>query len=159
DLLETDTIASRSERSWRLKTTMTRPNVLALIITACSCLGYTASVSGADDGSSPTDLLQGAYRFQREGWIYVHLEGSPERVGFQHGSLLADEIADFLRVIQPYLERSSKRDWKFYREASERMLWPRIDPEYQREIDGIVAGLKAKGVKADRWDLVALNAN
>ncbi len=39
------------------------------------------------------------------------------------------------------------------------MLWPRIDEEYRREIDGIVAGMKAKGVDADRWDLVALNAN
>ena len=107
----------------------------------------------------PSTFAQGSYRFERDGWIYVHLEGSPEQIGFQHGSLLAHEIADFLRVIKPYLEKSSKRDWNFYRQASEKMLWSGIDPEYQREIDGIVAGLKAKGVEADRWDLVALNAN
>ena len=101
----------------------------------------------------------GGHRFEQDGWIYVHLEGSPEQIGFQHGSLLAAEIVDLLRVIKPYLEKSSKRDWSFYREASEKMLWPRIDLEYRREIDGIVAGLQAKGKKADRWDLVALNAN
>ena len=28
------------------------------------------------------------------GWIYVHLEGSPHDIGFQHGYLLAPEIAD-----------------------------------------------------------------
>jgi hypothetical protein len=95
----------------------------------------------------------GSYRFERDGWIYVHLEGSPEQIGFQHGSLLAHEIADFLRVIKPYLEKSTQRDWSFYRQASEKMLWNGIDAEYQREIDGIVAGLKAKGVEADRWDL------
>ena len=67
--------------------------------------------------------LQGSYRFERDGWIYVHLEGSPEQIGFQHGSLLADEIADFLRVIKPFLEKSTKRDWSFYRQASETMLW------------------------------------
>ncbi len=39
------------------------------------------------------------------------------------------------------------------------MLWPRIDDEYRREIDGIVAGMASKGIAADRWDLVALNAN
>ena len=111
------------------------------------------------DADRSTDVWRGAYRFERDGWIYVHLEGSPERIGFQHGYLLADEIADFLRVIKPYLEKSTKRDWSFYRQAAEKMLWPGIDPEYQREIDGIVAGLKAKGVEADRWDLVALNAN
>ena len=95
---------------------------------------------------------------EQNGWIFVHLEGSPEHVGYQHGYLLAEEIADFLRVCKPYLEKSTKRDWKFYREASERMLWPKIEPEYQRELDGIVAGLNARGKAADRWDIVALNA-
>ncbi len=89
----------------------------------------------------------------------MHLEGSPEQIGFQHGSLLSGEIADLLRVIKPYLEKSSNRDWGFYREASEKMLWPGIDAEYRQEIDGIALGLQSKGVKADRWDLVALNAN
>ena len=60
-------------------------------------------------------------------------------------TLLADEIADFLRVIKPYLEKSTRRDWGFYREAAEKMLWPRIDDEYRREIDGIVAGLESQG--------------
>jgi hypothetical protein len=109
---------------------------------------------------SPADAarLKGSYRGAKNGWIFVHLEGPPEQVGFQHGYLLSPEITDFLRVVKPYLEKTSKRDWNFYRQASEQMLWPRIDPEYQREIDGIVDGLKAKKVSADRWDLVALNA-
>ena len=102
--------------------------------------------------------LEGARRVERDGWVYVHLEGPPERLGFQHGYLLADEVADLLRVIKPFLETTTKRDWAFYRETSRTMLWKGIEPEYQREIDGIVAGLGARGVKADRWDLVALNA-
>ena len=34
-------------------------------------------------------VQDGEYRFEHDGWIYVHLEGSPEQIGFQHGSLLA----------------------------------------------------------------------
>ena len=102
--------------------------------------------------------LEGSRRFERDGWIYVRLAGTPEEVGFQHGSLLSDEIGDLLRVVKPFLEKTTKRDWAFYRKASEDMLWKGVEPEYQREIDGIVAGLNAKGVKSDRWDLVALNA-
>jgi hypothetical protein len=108
----------------------------------------------------PTDpRLTGAARAEKAGWIQVRLAGPPEMIGYQHGYLLAPEIGELLSVIKPYLEKSTKRDWNFYRTASEQMLWPRIDPEYQREIDGIVAGLKAAGGKADRWDIVALNAN
>ncbi len=108
--------------------------------------------------SGDSGRLAGSCRSEQNGWIFVHLEGSPEQVGYQHGYLLADEIADLLRVCKPYLEKTTRRDWGFYRQASEQMLWPRIEPEYQREIDGIVAGLKSCGKVADRWDIVALNA-
>jgi len=108
--------------------------------------------------SSPSNPLDGAYRFEQNGWIYVHLEGAPERLGFQHGALLAPEIAELLRVVKPFLQETSKRDWAFYRDAAERILWPKIDTEYQAELDGIVAGAQSKGVTLDRWDIVALNA-
>ena len=102
--------------------------------------------------------LASASRFERDGWIYVHLEGSPSQIGFQHGYLLAAEIDDHLRATKPYLEHESKKQWVFYREAAEKVLWPGIDAEYRAELDGIVDGLKAKNVNADRWDIVALNA-
>jgi len=125
-----------------------------------ACLfGSEAQTHASDVPPADSARLQKAHRFEKHGWIYVHLEGSPEEIGYQHGYLLAPEIADLLRVIKPYLERSSKRDWNFYRQAAEQMLWNGIDLEYQREIDSIAQGLAAKGVAADRWDLVALNAN
>jgi hypothetical protein len=130
-----------------------------LLVIALMATGCVRPCAGAEARTVDSSRLDGSYRFERDGWIFVHLEGSPEQIGYQHGSLLASEIADFLRVIKPYLEKSTRRKWNFYRAASEKMLWNGIDPEYQREIDGIVAGLKSKGVEADRWDLVALNAN
>ena len=45
-------------------------------------------------GAADNARLKGAYRFDRNGWVYVHLEGSPERIGYQHGYLLAREIED-----------------------------------------------------------------
>src|SRR5713101_7841663 len=104
------------------------------------------------------DRLKGSYRFERNGWIYVHLEGSPDRIGYQHGSLLAKETEDLLRVLKPFLQHETKHDWNFYRQASQEILWPKIDTEFQTEIDGIVRGLNDRGVRADRWDIVALNA-
>jgi hypothetical protein len=114
--------------------------------------------SGLARAEGDSALLKGSHRSEQDGWIYVHLEGPPGSVGYQHGYLLAAEVDDLLRVVKPFLERTTHHDWSFYREASERMLWKGVDLEYRQEIDGIVAGLAAKGVKADRWDLVALNA-
>ena len=38
------------------------------------------------------------------------------------------------------------------------MMWPHIEQEYREELQGIVDGASAKGVKIDIWDAVALNA-
>ena len=109
--------------------------------------------------ASPADpRLQGAYRFERGRWLYVHLEGSPERIGYQHGYLLAPEIADAFQAVRLQDTHSTRRDWEFFRQAAHDMLWPKIDPEYQQELRGIAVGLKAHGVKMDLDDVVALNA-
>ncbi len=104
------------------------------------------------------DRLKGSYRFERNGWVFVHLQGSPEQIGYQHGTLLAKETDDLLRVLKPFLQHETKRDWNFYRKASQEILWPKIDSEFQTELDGIVQGLNDHGVKVDRWDIVALNS-
>jgi hypothetical protein len=109
-------------------------------------------VSNAED-----TRLEGAYRFERGGWTYVHLEGSPEQIGFQHGYLLAPEIADFFNVLKVESEHSTRRNWEFFREAGRTILWPHIDPEYQKELQGIADGVAARGVNLDLWDIVAMN--
>jgi hypothetical protein len=138
--------------------------LVTLAFTACSGgSGGIGSIScgtppaGQQTAATPADQAKGSYRFERSGWIFVHLEGTPAQVGFQHGYQLAPEIADLLRVVKPLLEKGSKRGWAFYRETAEKVLWPGIDQEYRTELDGIVAGLTAQGVKTDRWDIVALN--
>jgi hypothetical protein len=37
------------------------------------------------------------------------------------------------------------------------MMWPRIETEYREELQGVVDGANAKGVKLDLWDVVAMN--
>ena len=101
--------------------------------------------------------LAGAYRFERGGWTYVHLQGSPEQIGFQHGYLLAPQIADYEHVLKLEAEHSTHRDWQFYREAGRKILWPHIDAEYRSELRGIAEGVKAQGIDLDVWDIVAMN--
>jgi len=129
-----------------------------LLLLAIGCLAGACRPSSPERAATAADPLQGGYRIERNGWIFVHLEGPPQRLGFQHGALLAPEIEDLLRVLKPFLQQTTKRDWAFYRDAAERILWPKIDAEFQAEIDGIVAGATSKHVVVDRWDIVAVNA-
>src|SRR5262245_31527818 len=34
--------------------------------------------------SSSLDLMGSAFRHERDGWVYIHLEGTPDQVGYQH---------------------------------------------------------------------------
>jgi hypothetical protein len=107
----------------------------------------------------PNPRLQAALRQPtKNGWIFVHLEGDPATIGYQHGYLLAPEIADTQRTIAAVLAQDTKKDWAFFRSAAEQILWPRIESEYREELQGIVEGLQARRVKLDLWDIVALNA-
>ncbi len=78
-------------------------------------------------------------------------------MGRTHGLALHAEIEDGLRAIQTIIRHDTEKEWNFYRRAAEEILWPKVEAQYRDEIDGIVEGLRAKGSKLDRWDIVALN--
>jgi hypothetical protein len=102
--------------------------------------------------------LRNAYRFERAGWVYVHLQGAPADIGYQHGYLLAPEIEQGFKAVQLVETHNAKRDWSFFRQTAQNVLWPHIEPEYQQELQGIADGVKAHGLSLDLWDVVALNA-
>ena len=52
------------------------------------------------------------------GWIFVHLEGKPSVIGYQHGYLLAPEIADNKSMLALEQAHSSGKDWQFFRDAA-----------------------------------------
>jgi Phospholipase B len=118
------------------------------------------SSTGVASANAPQDArLEGAYRFTNNGWIYVHLHGSPDQIGFQHGYLLAPEITDAFHAVRLEDTHNTHKNWAFFQKTAHDMLWPKIDPEYQAELKGIVQGLRLHGVTSiDLDDVVALNA-
>ena len=90
--------------------------------------------------------------------MYVHLEGSPSDIGYQHGYLLSNEIDTTLQMLGYFLEHETKKDWQFYRQCAQNFLWDKLDREYKDEINGIAEGLHAKQKNYDSLDITALNA-
>jgi len=130
---------------------MKKLSILLLLSVAVLCA--RGKVDPAKDSR-----LKGAVRSgETNGWIQVHLQGTPAQIGFQHGYLLAPEIAETRKILQLEMTRDSKKDWAFFRKAAHDVYWPHIDREYREELQGIADGAKARGVDIDVTDVTALN--
>jgi hypothetical protein len=125
---------------------------LHLLFFAIASLAAAAAAQSASD-----PRLSGSYKFSDGGWTYVHLQGKPGQIGFQHGYLMARQIEDIVNVYRVETQYQDKREWSFYRDAAKKILWPHLDKEYKQELQGITDGLKAQGSPLDLWDVVALN--
>jgi hypothetical protein len=142
----------------------TPPSALALTLIAVVALhGFLLSSAACAKKTeppvaAPAESAKGS-RVETNGWIQIHLEGTGREIGFQHGWLLATEIDELVKALSHFLEGSTKREWAFCRGAAERMFWPKLDAEYREEIEGMVAGLRARLPRStcDHVDITALN--
>jgi phospholipase B-like protein len=122
---------------------------------------FFALGAGADAAPPLSPAQQGwiarANRHERAGWIYLHVEGGPRERGFQHGYLLAQEIAEALRVRREDWRHQSGMEWKWLVAKSTAILSPKVDAEDREEIDGIVSGMHAAGIATTRDEMIAFN--
>jgi len=101
--------------------------------------------------------LNKGYRFEKNGWIYLHIEGAPQERGFQYGYLLAKEIGQGIKVTRVDWEYQTATDWSWLQKKASDMFSRKIDKENLAEIDGIVEGMNAAGYPSSRSEIIAYN--
>ncbi len=95
--------------------------------------------------------LERAWRFERDGWIYLHIEGAPFARGFAHGYLLAEEIN------QGIVDNNFQNDWStgdgpdYFREGALEIFESWVPDELRKEMEGIAAGAR-KRLDDFAWD-------
>ena len=118
-----------------------------------------------------SDQYEQGYRYNVQGWIYLHIEGDPYERGYQHGYLLSSEIVDMINrwsnIIHNYktIDRIGKHFsesrykkvaetwWDFCTNQNFRMYWDKFPEEYKSEIKGIADGVTARGGKVHGRDV------
>ncbi len=127
---------------------------------SCFALGFGSLFAGSAGGltTEQQQWLAQATRHEKAGWIYLHVEGGPRERGFQHGYLLAKEIAETLRVDRAQWLHDSGLEWSWLVANTKGFVQPAIDAENRAELEGIVEGAKAGGAAVSFDDLVTDNA-
>ncbi len=97
------------------------------------------------------------YRFEKNGWIYLHIEGKPRERGLQHGYLLAPELAAIMKSLRYLTYHDTGKHWPFFADAAQKLWEKWLDAEYLEEIKGIAEGARKRGVKITWQDVLAWN--
>src|SRR5262249_172444 len=113
----------------------------AILFALCGC-GCFAAPSTALSSEQKAWLAR-AHRAERAGWIYLHTEGEPRQRGFQHGYLLAKEIADGVHTTRISWEYQSSMEWPWLVARGAEMFVPKMDQENLSELEGIAEGARA----------------
>jgi hypothetical protein len=115
------------------------------------------TLPAADLPREQRQWIAAANRHTRHGWVYVHLEGGPRQRGFQHGHLLAREIAEELRVTRVCWEHQNAVPWSDFVAQIGARFTSKIDAENLAELDGLVEGMQTAGVASSRAEMIAYN--
>jgi hypothetical protein len=105
-----------------------------------------------------------AYRYPQAGWIVLHIEGEPYERGYQHGRLMASEIAACVRCAAALVSAKAPAEgWKACRALVNALFVRRYEKEYLEEMKGIADGASAAGARFDNRpidlvDIVGVNA-
>ena len=104
--------------------------------------------------------VKNGYRVDKNGWIYIHIEGSPYERGVAHGKLV---VNDFKKMWESnafitFFDTGVK--WDFFIKSSNKIFKTYIKknfPEYLDEMKGIADGLSSAGFKRNVDDIIAWN--
>ena len=142
-------------------------SILALaLIAPCASEAAEAVATRQEYGPDPASVRRygPAYRYPQAGWIVLHIEGEPYDRGYQHGRLMAPEIADYLKTLAAKRSAGSPGEaWRGVRTLVDALFLRRYDKEYLEEMKGTADGASAAGATfegrpVDLLDVVAINS-
>ena len=136
-----------------------RGTILGLMVLLLTTTALALGAAGALAGPAPGDVVRygDAYRYESNGWIFLHIEGQPYERGYQNGRLMAEELADTRRTLDYIAPNDTGRDWHYFIKAGTQLWAKTIRDEYLQEIRGIAAGATAAGTPITWQEIIAIN--
>jgi outer membrane protein assembly factor BamB len=155
--------------------------IIAIILTPTILSVTNTTTANIQDKTIITSgQCKKGYRYNVQGWVYIHIEGESYERGYQYGYLASGEIVDMINrwgnwghkedITKLFIlkNRPEKYDelseqwWNIIRRRGMRFFWDQIPEEYQQEIKGIADGVSDRGGTVhgrlvDHIDILSLN--
>jgi len=141
---------------------------ILVIFILCTTISIPANVvSATSSGNNQKVISSGSYdkgyRYNIQGWVYIHIEGEPYERGYQYGYLASAEIVDAIQrwnkighgtnFMKLFATKNLPKDydemleqwWEICRSKAMNIFLKQIPEEYKQELKGIADGIKAQG--------------
>lgn len=116
------------------------------------------AVQTADPQESEVITEGNGYRYDNNGWIYLHIEGEPYDRGFQHGKLVAEELEEIMGMLKGVTYIENGVEWEQLRDTAPELFEGKLDPELVEEMKGIAEGARSTGADITYEDILGWNA-
>ena len=129
----------------------------ALLLAGCGGTAEVAEEETAHPSEEDIVTYGGAYRFDYNGWVYLHIEGEPYERGFQHGYLMAPELTKTMEMLEFTTFQDTGKQWDYFVEQGERLFMPNAEEEYIEEMKGIADGAREAGLDITWQEVLTWN--
>ncbi|MHC4655678.1 MAG: C45 family autoproteolytic acyltransferase/hydrolase [Planctomycetota bacterium] len=119
----------------------------------------TPTASEGYNALQEKEWLTKAYRYDKNGWIYLHIEGKPFERGFQRGYLTANEIDECLKTTAYMEEFQTAKELDFFTKAATKLFKGKIPKEYIEEMKGMVRGMQKAGKEITYEQMLFMNGS
>src|SRR4030042_3221428 len=90
-----------------------KKKVIILLLSVFICSTLVRSQINYQLTNEQKTWLSKANTHEKNGWIYLHIEGATKERGFQHGYLLAKEIKESIRVLIEVWQYQRDLEWQW----------------------------------------------
>jgi hypothetical protein len=103
-----------------------------------------------------------SYKIEKNGWVYIHIEGTPKERGRQHGKHVGKQLEEFIKTTKFNCLYDYGKSWDFFIEAGVKLFKPVIKNNYREiyeEMEGIVEGCKEAGFDTTIDEIICWNGS
>ena len=104
--------------------------------------------------------IKNGFSFNKHGWKYIHIRGTPRVRGYAYGALCADDFKQVQHMLAFFMLESFGQEWPFFikqvAEDFKDMIQTHFAELYE-EMDGIAHGMNDNGCKTSLDEILAWN--
>jgi len=71
-----------------------------------------------------------SYKIEKNGWVYIHIEGTPKERGRQHGKHVGKQLEECIKTTKFNCLYDYGKSWDFFIEAGIKLFKPVIKNNY-----------------------------